>query len=436
MTPDRSCKRFGPVWLAPGISLGNAWAFMFASFIGIGFLTFVNFGQAYILNEHLKIPPSEQGAITGNLAFVTEIVVLTVVGGFGVAADRIGRRPILALGLFAMAVSYIFYPLAGSVTDLTVYRMIYAAGMAACTGMLGTIVNDYPQDISRGKMIALGGVFNALGIVFVNGGLGQAPDFFVARGFDGIMAGRYTHWIVAAILVPSAVLLLFTLKGGTPVRREDRPPVYLLIKSGLREARNPRIALAYLSAFVARSDLVVLGTFLVLWGTLAGIDQGLSTAQAIKRATLLFVIAQGAGLLWMPVMGWIIDRVDRVTALAIGTFLAAIGFSSMGLIDNPLDPGVLHLFVLVGVGQVSCFFASQALIGQEAPLEKRGSVIGMFSFCGAAGILIATLVGGQLFDAWLRPGPFVLVGAANVVIFLLAILVRFRHGSIAGTVRT
>jgi MFS family permease len=314
--------------------------------------------------------------------------------------------------------------------------MIYAAGIAACTGMLGTIVNDYPQDISRGRMIALGGIFNAIGIVAVNGLFGRLPELFVGQGFDGVAAGRYTHWIAAAILAPSAILLAVTLKRGTPARREERPPISVLIKSGLREGRNPRIALAYLSAFVARSDLVVLGTFLVLWGTLAGVDQGLSTADAVKRATILFIVAQGAGLLWMPVMGWIIDRVDRVTALAIGTFLAAAGFLSMGLIDNPLDSSELHFFILVGVGQVSCFFASQALIGQEAPLEKRGSVIGVFGFCGALGILIATLVGGQLFDAWMRAGPFVLVGAANVIIFVLAVLVKFRHRRMGGTVST
>ena len=436
MNLDRSCNRFGPVWLAPGISIGNAWAFMFASFIGIGFLTFVNVGQAYILSEHLGIPGSEQGAISGNLAFVTEIVVLALVGGFGVTSDRIGRRPVLMLGLLAMAIAYVFYPLAGSVGHLTGYRMIYAAGIAACTGMLGTIVNDYPQDISRGRMIALGGIFNAIGIVAVNGLFGRLPDLFVGQGFDAVAAGRYTHWIAAAILAPSAILLAVTLKRGTPARKEERPSISVLIKSGLREGRNPRIALAYLSAFVARSDLVVLGTFLVLWGTLAGVDQGLSTADAVKRGTILFIVAQGAGLIWMPVMGWIIDRVDRVTALAIGAFLAATGFLSMGLIDNPLDSSQLHFFILVGVGQVSCFFASQALIGQEAPLEKRGSVIGVFGFCGAFGILIATLVGGQLFDAWMRAGPFVLVGAANVIIFVLAVLVKFRHRRMGGTVTT
>jgi hypothetical protein len=50
--------------------------------------------------------------------------------------------------------------------------------------------------------------------------------------------------------------------------------------------------------------------------------------------------------------------------------------------------------------------------------------MGMFGICGAAGILFATSVGGQLFDAWMPAGPYVLIGFANGVVFVMALLVR------------
>ncbi len=40
--------------------------------------------------------------------------------------------------------------------------------------------------------------------------------------------------------------------------------------------------------------------------------------------------------------------------------------------------------------------------------------------------MIATGVGGWLFDNWMYAGPFVLVGAANLVIVAFAVLVRVR----------
>ena len=53
--------------------------------------------------------------------------------------------------------------------------------------------------------------------------------------------------------------------------------------------------------------------FLVLWGTIAGRAQGLDTPSAIGRATMLFVTAQAASLLWAPVMGFIMDRIIMPT---------------------------------------------------------------------------------------------------------------------------
>jgi MFS family permease len=416
--------RFGPVALAPGVTLMHVWSLMLASFVFIGFLTFVNIGQAYVLNEHLGIPPQKQGRISGSLAAWSEVVVLALIGGYGVVADRIGRRPIMVWALLAMAASYVLYPMVDSVSGLFVARTIYAVGIAAGIGMLATIINDYPQEISRGRLIAITGIANGLGVVFANLALGRLPEMFVENGFDSIVAGRYAHWVVAALLLPCAVVLARGLKPGTPARREARPPVRELIHAGIREGRHPRVALAYFSAFVSRSDFVVIGTFTVLWATVAGVGQGLSTADAVQRGSLLLVVVNGAAFLWMPVMGWLIDRLNRVTALAIGSVMAACAFLAMGPVDDPLDPAVLPLWALLGVGQVSCFFASQALIGQEARAEARGSIIGTFGLCGAAGILLTTFVGGRLFDDWMPAGPYVLIGVANATVVVVALRVR------------
>ena len=44
-------------------------------------------------------------------------------------------------------------------------------------------------------------------------------------------------------------------------------------------------------------------------------------------------------------------------------------------------------------------------------------MLGTFGLFGALGIMIATGIGGWLFDNWMYAGPFVLVGAANLVIW-------------------
>jgi MFS family permease len=427
--------KWGPIALAPGISRLNASALMFASFVTIGFMIFINIGNTYVLNANLGIPRQEQGGVTSLLQIVNEISLLLLMPVAGILSDRIGRRPVMIFGLLTMALGYVLYPLATSVGELVVYRALFAAGAAAATGMLGTITHDYPRNTSRGKLIGISSMMIILGSLFVADVFRRLPEIFNTQGFDVITAGRYTFWIAAAAISFACVLLRMGLKGGTPVNPQERPPFATLVRSGFRNARNPRIALAYACAFVGRSDLVILGTFTVLWGTMSGLSEGLDTAEAVKNGTILFIIANISALFWSYIIGLIIDRFNRVTAMAIGAGLGAVGFTSMFFVDNPLEPAAIPFIALLGMGQVSCFSCAQALIGQEAPEKERGAVLGTFGLFGAAGIMIAMAIGGWLFDNWMYAGPFVLVGVANAVIVALALLVRWKSpGAMPGRI--
>ena len=102
-------------------------------------------------------------------------------------------------------------------------------------------------------------------------------------------AGQYTFWIAAAVGIVTAIILHLGLKGGPPPEVKDKPSVLKNFVRGITEAkRNPRIALAYASGFISRGDLVVVGTFFSLWFVQAGVDQGMSTGQAMGRAAFLF----------------------------------------------------------------------------------------------------------------------------------------------------
>lgn len=416
--------KLGPITLASGVERRHAWSFLVAAFLTIGMMTFVTIGQTYVLNEHLGVPESEQGAISGDLVFWTEIVTLLFFLPAGVLIDRISRRSIYAVGFLFLALTYVLYPLAETVDALYYYRILYGLGVVAVAGALSTVLVDYPAEQSRGKLVAMIGVLSGLGIVFTNQGFGALPEQLVAAGFDGESAGRITHFAVAGVCVLAAVVVQFGLKGGVPVAREQRPSVRQLFVSGFSEARNPRVALAYSAAFIARGDQSVNATFLILWGTLAGKAAGMSSAEAVMNGTLIFVIAQISALLWAPILGPILDRLDRATGLAICMVLAAIGNLSLLLLDDPLANDGIIFFILLGIGQISVFLAGQSLIGQEAPVTKRGSVLGAFNISGAFGILLITLAGGRLFDAVDPRAPFVVVGAINILLFLASLAVR------------
>jgi MFS family permease len=410
-------------WLRSGIATSHFITLLYGGFISIALIVFVNIGQPYVLLENLNVTNAE-GTLTGGLAVAAEITALLTIGYFGVLADRVGRKPLIAIGALIMGAAYFAMPLAQTIFFLFVVRVVLAIGTTAETSMITTILHDYAAEKARGKMLALVAVLMGIGAVLMNVIVGNLPDRFMAAGIDAISAGRYMHWIVAAICLASAAIFYAGFKSGTPVEPEERLPQLELVKRGLVEARRPRVALAYVASFVSRSDLVILGTFIVLWGTVAGRDAGMDTAAAISQGVKIFAVTQMAGLLCSPVLGFVTDRINRVTGLAIGTLLGAIGYSSMYFVTDFGDPKFLPLFVLLGIGQTGCNLSAQALVGQESSDESRGVVIGGFGLCGTIGIIFSTWVGGIIFDAWMPSAPFVFVGGLTWLVFCYALVIR------------
>lgn len=422
-----NANRFGPFWLQPGVTAGNMLTLFVGAYSTIGLLTFVALSTPFVLTVYLQVPQGGQGAVSGYLHTFQEVIAIAVFGPIGVLADRIGRRAVYVGGMVLMGIGYALYSFATSLPELYLYRFIYALGIAAGTGMLGTIGPDYTQDRSRGIAVAATGILNAIGVISVTIGLGKLPQFFVQRGASQEAAGHDAHFVVAGLCFAFALLLAFGLKGGTPVAREERLPVRELFRSGFAEARaNPRIALAYACAFIARSDLVLLGTYSVLWGTTAAAAQGMDAADALAEGRKVFATASMAAVLWLFVIGVVLDRVNRVTGVIICMTIACLGYLGTMLIGNPLSRAAIPLVVLLGVGQISAFAGAQTLISKEAAQENRGSVIGMFNMFGAVGILVSTFVGGILFDAIGPHAPFVFVGVLTLGLIAAAAVCRIK----------
>ncbi|MEO7385951.1 MAG: MFS transporter, partial [Gammaproteobacteria bacterium] len=205
-----------------------------------------------------------------------------------------------------------------------------------------------------------------------------------------------------------------------------RSPVLRQLASGLRAARNPRITLSYLASFAGRSDTAIKGLFVSAWVIQAAPGLGVAAPDAMAHAGRLMALMGAVTLVWTPLFGLLLDRLDRVTALALAMGLAAAGFLSMAVITSPFDTAMLPAFVLLAIGQGSAIIASATLVGQEASPGERGIVVATNGWFGAIGILIASLAGGLLFDAWHPSAPFVLMGLFQVVVLVFAMFVRQR----------
>lgn len=420
--------KLGYIWLQPGVSRLNGWTLLYVLFISIGLLVFLNFQQPYVLEVMLGIPADQHGRVIAKMGLVHEIVLISLVGPFGALSDRIGRRPVLAFGYMMIAAGYMAYPFATSVVMLTTFRAIFAIGAAAIICTFTTVLTDYPQDISRSKLIAIGSVLNAFGLALLAGVGGQAISWLTAGGYDPVVAGRIAIVGVGMVGFLSAAIVLFGLRGETLILEHQKIPIATLIKEGFGAARNPRIALAYASAFIARGDNVVIGAYLSLWAQQAGLAMNMTAGDAQAEAGKLLAIVMVAPLPVAALFGYLNDKLDRVTGLIIASGLGAIGYLVFGSLDNPLLGLAIPVGIVLGCGMVTSVIASQTLIGQEADPRITGSTLGAFNFFGSVGTLISTVLGGYLFDIWTKGGPFLMMGIGSAAILLFAIYVRVRYG--------
>jgi MFS family permease len=422
--PDPRGLRLGPFWLAPGVSRANGLILLYTSFSTIGLVTWVNFANPYVF-ALLGVPPDRQGQLASLLVFLQEAVQIVLGGLIGALSDRHGRRVVLVGGLVLMAAGYAVYPLAGTELQLVLLRAFYSVGMTAATVMVSTSLAEYTQEGTRGRWMGAAGVCNGLGVVLTAVLLSRLPQFLASRGFGQAEALTLSFWCFAAYLV----LLAAIARAGLVARsvRPAGPQAGLLRQTlhGLTIAReSPRIALAYATAFASRGDLVILTTFMSLWLVQAGLADGLTPAEATGRAGRVFGLAQGVALVWSFAMGFILDRVTRLTGIVIAFGLACAGYLALGQVDDPLGSAMVPAAMLAGVGEASAVVAAGVFIGQEAPAVTRGVVLGTFGVAGSVGMVVLSGLGGQVFDRFGGGTPFLLMGVVNGCVALLALRVR------------
>ena len=412
-------NRFLGLTLAGGASGFNMVIFYWACLAGILLQTFVPQMQPYLLTEFLHIPESQQGVVSGDLSFWSELVIIAMVGFWGTLSDRVGRRPIMALGYLIMAVGVFFYPRAQSYEALLAARLCFAVGAAAFSVMLVTLIADYVADHSRGKATGMMGFFNGIGALITVMVLLRLPKMFQEAGQTPVAAGYATYWIMGGLTLATAVVLWFGLNKREAPHREQRQSLLQQARDGLLAAKNRGIALAYGASFVARGNLAIVGTFFTLWlanyGTL---ELGMSRAEAMAQAGLIIAITQTAALLSAPLFGLLTDRINRVRALNLTLALAFLGYGGTWFVDNPFGIGMILCGVLIGMSEVGCIVTSSVLIAQQSPRRIRGAVIGVFNLFGAVGILVASKVGGILFDAWREAAPFITFGLFALVVLI------------------
>ncbi|KAI0528057.1 hypothetical protein F5B22DRAFT_583435 [Xylaria bambusicola] len=272
---------------------------------------------------------------------------------------------------------------------------------------------------------------------------------------------------------------------GSKLSRASTPlPYHHLLLSSLRlGATDPHIALGYLGGFVARASTVAISLFLPLYVNTYFMSHGFCQGSPndpspdLKRecraayvlAASLSGVAQLIALLCAPVFGYVNARRFRGVnwGVLVAASLGIVGYVAFPRLASPefkdVDgrggSAVVFLVVaLLGISQIGAIVCSlgslgrgvlgedvvlrplsadegadqerDALLGQGnrvageekvSRVQLKGSIAGVYSWCGGAAILLLTKLGGYLFDALAVGAPFYMMALFNAVLLVVSL---------------
>ena len=126
-----------------------------------------------------------------------------------------------------------------------------------------------------------------------------------------------------------------------------------------------------------------------------------------------------AQILFMPAIGRLSDQRGRKTFIAAGLFLSSL----MSLV-YVYAPHIVYLTLgrfFQGIAVALIIPISTAYVGDLAPAERRGELLGIFNLALTSSIGVGPLAGGWLSDTYGMAISFYLMGGLNVLALLFVL---------------
>jgi MFS family permease len=328
---------------------------------------------------------------------------------WGRVSDTRGRRPLLIAGLFASAVSYLIFALAGSLAVLLLSRV--AAGAAGGTiSVAQAYVADSTEGSKRAQGLGLIGAAAGLGVM-----LGPAIGGFFSQwglGVPGLVAALLcaTNGLAAVIFLPESRHFEGPARGAYDGR--TRPGLIegfrVLVGSMTRYPMSLLLAVYYLAISSFGAMTSVLALYLERAFGMNATDMGV----VFTMAGAVTVVVRGAAI------GRIVRRLGEPMTVRIGCV-----FLTLSLLGIPLMPSRwwLGLFVPLFALSTGITFPSLAsLVSRATDARSQGSILGGSQLVGGLGRVVGPIWAGLLFQHLSITSPFFVAAVFVVLGFLLS----------------
>ncbi len=317
---------------------------------------------------------------------------------FGMISDRIGRKPVITMGLIIFALGSVIAGMAESIWVVILGRMLQGTGAIAATVM--ALAADLTSESQRTKAMALIGISIgfAFALAFVAG-----PMLTPVIGVPGL-------FYLSAGFAFFALFVLFSLVP-TPVSCEFHDDTETSIKQLNTVLRDSKLLHLNISIFTLHT--LLMASFVVIPLALRDVA-GLAVGQHWQIYLPAFIIS---ALIMLPFL-LLGEKYNKTRSIFIGAIII-MALSQLGLYLK--HDSIQHLFFMLTIFFTAFNYLEAtlpSLITKVVTPTQKGTALGVYTTSQFIGTFVGGLVGGYCYEHFDMSGVF-FFGVVITVIWLL-----------------
>lgn len=360
------------------------------------FLVMVGFG---IIIPVLPFYAEEIGASPAELGWlmaVYSLMQLLFAPMWGRISDRIGRKPVIAIGIAGLSLSFFITALSTELWMLFAARIIGGLLSSANMPTVMAYVADITSEENRGKGMGIIGAATGLGFIF-----GPAIG-----GMFSKMSLTMPFYIAGTVSALTLILVLAILKESLT---EENRNQHARNKASMWSAFSGSVSILFLlQLFISLSLSGLEATFAYFAAKRAGLG-------TVQLGYIFMIMGLASAIVQGGLIGRLTKRFGEGTVIQGGIIVSAIGFASI-LLVNSFSTAALFLTIF-GVGNGVIRPTVSALITKKS-MTGHGSSTGLLSSFDSLGRIIGPPLGGWLFSV--QAGlPYISGAILSIIAFVL-----------------
>jgi multidrug resistance protein len=322
---------------------------------------------------------------------------------WGRLSDRVGRRPVILIGLFGSFVAYLLFGLAQSLTLLFAARI--AAGIAGANiPTAQAYMADVTTPENRAKGMGLVGAAFGLGFIF-----GPAIGGFLSQwGY------QTPSFFASALSLANFAAAWFLLPESRPVAAADaprRPSRLAAFREAVSRRNLPELLLIYFIVVAAFSSFEL---NFALYGELRFGFTSTTIGYVFAFIGVVLSVVQGV------LVGKVVRRLGEHRVVP-----AAIAILCAGMALIPIAGTTTVLVAACGILAVGMGFHSPSItsaISRLSGAHEQGGILGLAQAVASLGRIIGPAWGGFLYDRYGVTSPFYAAAGFLALALLLSLL--------------